>query len=563
MKIQDRRSKSLSPKPITENTLFYGDNLFILREHIPSESVDLIYLDPPFNSSRNYNVLFKDEHGTESEAQITAFEDTWHWNQLAEQTYHELLTEGPDSVSRMIAALREFVGANQMMAYLVMMTVRLVELHRVLKPIGSLYLHCDPTASHYLKIILDTIFGPEQFRNEIIWQRTSSHSDAKQGAEHFGRIHDAILFYGKSNQLVWTPQHTEHDANYIKVHYPHVEAVTGRKYGLWDITGPGGAAKGNPYYEIFGIAKYWRYSQAKMEEKIKEGRVIQPRPGAIPREIRYLDETSGIPIGTIWTDVHPINSQAHERLGYPTQKPLALLERIIQASSKPGDLVLDPFCGCGTAIAAAQKLGRKWIGIDITHLSIALQKYRLEAMFPGIKYKVVGEPKDIGAARQLASEDRYQFQWWALSLIRARPLGGQEGSREGKKGSDKGIDGVIAFIDDNTGKAKRVLVQVKSGHVKSGDIRDLKGTLQRESAAISVFITLEKPSQDMTTEAVSAGFYYSPGWNKDYPRIQILTIEELLHNAEVKMPPQFGTFKQAQRVQQTEVQQGELGLSTG
>ncbi len=300
-----------------------------------------------------------------------------------------------------------------------------------------------------------------------------------------------------------------------------------------------------------------------MEEKIKEGRVIQPRPGAIPREIRYLDETSGIPIGTIWTDVHPINSQAHERLGYPTQKPLALLERIIQASSKPGDLVLDPFCGCGTAIAAAQKLGRKWIGIDITHLSIALQKYRLEAMFPGIKYKVVGEPKDIGAARQLASEDRYQFQWWALSLIRARPLGGQEGSREGKKGSDKGIDGVIAFIDDNTGKAKRVLVQVKSGHVKSGDIRDLKGTLQRESAAISVFITLEKPSQDMTTEAVSAGFYYSPGWNKDYPRIQILTIEELLHNAEVKMPPQFGTFKQAQRVQQTEVQQGELGLSTG
>ena len=553
----------MSPKPITENTLFYGDNLFILREHIPSESVDLIYLDPPFNSSRNYNVLFKDEHGTESEAQITAFEDTWHWNQLAEQTYHELLTEGPDSVSRMIAALREFVGANQMMAYLVMMTVRLVELHRVLKPIGSLYLHCDPTASHYLKIILDTIFGPEQFRNEIIWQRTSSHSDAKQGAEHFGRIHDAILFYGKSNQLVWTPQHTEHDANYIKVHYPHVEAVTGRKYGLWDITGPGGAAKGNPYYEIFGIAKYWRYSQAKMEEKIKEGRVIQPRPGAIPREIRYLDETSGIPIGTIWTDVHPINSQAHERLGYPTQKPLALLERIIQASSKPGDLVLDPFCGCGTAIAAAQKLGRKWIGIDITHLSIALQKYRLEAMFPGIKYKVVGEPKDIGAARQLASEDRYQFQWWALSLIRARPLGGQEGSREGKKGSDKGIDGVIAFIDDNTGKAKRVLVQVKSGHVKSGDIRDLKGTLQRESAAISVFITLEKPSQDMTTEAVSAGFYYSPGWNKDYPRIQILTIEELLHNAEVKMPPQFGTFKQAQRVQQTEVQQGELGLSTG
>ena len=234
--------------------------------------------------------------------------------------------------------------------------------------------------------------------------------------------------------------------------------------------------------------------------------------------------------------------------------------RNYQASSNPGDIVLDPFCGCGTAIAAAQKLNRKWIGIDITHLSIALQKYRLEAMFPGIKFNVRGEPTDIGAARQLATEDRYQFQWWSLSLIRARPLGGEAGSREGKKGSDKGIDGVIAFIDDNTGKAKRVLVQVKSGHVNSSYIRDLKGTLQREQAAIGVFITLEPPSKDMITEAVSAGFYHSPGWNQDYPRIQILTIEELLHNAEVKMPPQFGTFKQAQRVQQSDTEQYKLGL---
>ncbi len=234
---------------------------------------------------------------------------------------------------------------------------------------------------------------------------------------------------------------------------------------------------------------------------------------------------------------------------YPTQIKLGTLEKL-----------LDPFCGCGTAIAAAQKLERKWIGIDITHLSIALQKYRMEAMFPGIKFKVVSEPKDIGAARQLATEDRYQFQWWALSLIRARPLGGEAGSREGKKGSDKGIDGVIAFIDDNTGKAKRVLVQVKSGHVKSGDIRDLVGTVQREKAAIGVFITLEPPSKDMVTEAARAGFYHSIGWGQNFPCIQILTIEELLHNAEVKMPPQFGTFKQAQRVQQAGAEQVELGL---
>jgi len=277
----------------------------------------------------------------------------------------------------------------------------------------------------------------------------------------------------------------------------------------------------------------------------------------------------GVPLQDVWTDIPPMHNLSAERLGYPTQKPLALLERIIQTSSNPGDVVLDPFCGCGTAITAAQKLDRKWIGIDITHLSIALQKYRLEAMFPGIKFKVIGEPKDIGAAKQLAQEDRYQFQWWSLSLIRARPLGGQEGSREGKKGSDKGIDGVIAFIDDNTGKAKRVLVQVKSGHVNSSHIRDLKGTLQREQAAIGVFITLEPPTKDMNTEAVSAGFYYSPGWNQNYSRIQILTIEELLQAIKagktqlVNMPPQFGTFKQAQRVQQAGAEQGELGLSTG
>src|SRR3989440_11762671 len=292
-----------------------------------------------------------------------------------------------------------------------------------------------------------------------------------------------------------------------------------------------------------------------MQKLHDEGRIYYPqhKDGTFdtnkrPALKRYLNEQEGSIITNAWIDINPLHSSDAERLGYPTQKPLALLERIIQASSTPDSVILDPFCGCGTAIAAAQKLGRKWIGIDITHLSIALQKYRLEAMFPGTKFKVIGEPKDIGAARQLASEDRYQFQWWSLSLIRARPLGGETGSKEGKKGADKGIGGVIAFIDDSTGKGKGVIVQVKSGHVNSSHIRDLKGTLQREQAAIGVFITLETPTRDMTTEAVSAGFYHSPGWNRDFPRIQTLTIEELLHNAVVKMPPQFGTFKQAQKV---------------
>ncbi len=543
----------MSPRSITENTLFYGDNLYILREHIPSESIDLIYLDPPFNSNRSYNVLFKDEHGTESEAQIEAFEDTWHWNLEAEHTYTELLTEAPDHVAKMIESLHEFIGANQMMAYLVMMATRLVQLHRVLKPTGSLYLHCDPTASHYLKVILDTIFGPRCFRNEIIWQRTSAHNDPQR----YGANIDILLYYTKGTTWIWNQIYTPHDSEYLARF--RQRDPDGRLWTDDNLTAKG-LSGGGYEYEYKGVRSLWRCPEETMRKLDAEGRLHFTKAGGI-RLKRYLDDNKGLPLQALWTDIPPINSQAAERLGYPTQKPLALLDRIIQASSNPDSWILDPFCGCGTAIASAQKLGRKWIGIDITHLSIALQKYRLEAMFPGIKFKVVGEPKDIGAALQLATEDRYQFQWWALSLIRARPLGGEAGSREGKKGSDKGIDGVVAFIDDTTGKAKRVLVQVKSGHVKSGDIRDLKGTLQRENAAIGVFITLEKPSQDMNTEAVSAGFYHSLGWNKDYPRIQILTIEYLLKGAEVKMPPQFGTFKQAQRVQQSDAQQPELGLA--
>ncbi len=441
-----------------------------------------------------------------------------------------------------------------------MMAARLVELHRVLKPTGSLYLHCDPTASHYLKIILDTIFGPQNFRNEIIWKRTNVHSDAK----HWSPVSDTILFYTKGAKFTWNPPYAPHSEQHLESKYTATDP-DGRRYTLSDMTSPN--PRPNMMYEWMGYSSPpngWRYSKETMAKLHAEGRIWYPDSTAKrPRLKRYLDEMPGTLLSSIWTDIPPINSQAAERLGYPTQKPLVLIERIIQASSNPGDIILDPFCGCGTAIASAQKLDRKWIGIDITHLSIALQKYRLEAMFPGIEFKVVGEPKDIGAARQLASEDRYQFQWWSLSLIRARPLGGQEGSREGKKGSDKGIDGVIAFVDDNSGKAKRVLVQVKSGHVNSSHIRDLKGTIQREQAAIGVFITLEPPSKEMTTEAVSAGFYHSPGWNLNYPRIQILTIEELLHNAEGKMPPQFGTFKQAQRVQQPGALQGELDLSTG
>jgi site-specific DNA-methyltransferase (adenine-specific) len=540
---------AMRQQTITENTLFYGDNLDILREYIHAETIDLVYLDPPFNSSRNYNVLFKSESGAESESQITAFEDTWHWNNIAEGTYHQLLTQSPDHIAAMIEAMRKFIGSNQMMAYLVMMTVRLAELHRVLKPTGSLYLHCDSTASHYLKIILDTIFNPQNFKNEIIWKRTTAHSSARR----YGTIHDTVLFYSKSDVFTWNAQFTPYSADYIASHYNYQDP-DGRVFTLSDLTGAGVTRDGDTGkdwhgYNVTAKGRHWAYSPSTLDKLDEQGLIYWPTNGGWPRHKRYLDTTSGTPLQDVWDDIFPVNSMAQERLGYPTQKPLALLERIINASSNKGDIVLDPFCGCGTAVAAAQKLERTWIGIDITHLSIALQKYRLAAMFPDMKYKVIGEPNDIGSAHQLASEDRYQFQWWACSLIKAQPQGAQEGSKTGKKGSDKGIDGIIPFVDDHTGKRKRVLVQVKSGHVKSGDIRDLIGTMNREEAHIGVFITLEEPSRDMKTEAVSAGFYHSPGFNRDYPRVQILSISELLQGAEIKMPPEFETFKRAQRIQ--------------
>ena len=548
----------MSPKPITNNTLFYGDNLPILREYVPTESVDLIYLDPPFNSNRSYNVLFKDESGKQSESQLTAFDDTWHWGEQAEDTYSELVTQAPTDVGKMIAALRGFIGENQMMAYLVMMAARLVELHRVLKPTGSLYLHCDPTASHYLKIVLDTVFGPENFRNEIVWKRTTTHSDAKR----WSPVSDSILYYGKAGVSTWNPQFSEHDPAYVTEKYRHNDNDGRGLYRLDNMTSPN--PRPNMMYEWKGHASPpfgWRYSRETMAKLDEEGRIWYPDSKAKrPQLKRYLSEMQGRIFDNVWLDVYPINSQAQERLGYPTQKPLALLERILQASSNPGDVVLDPFCGCGTAVAAAESLGRKWIGIDVTHLAIALMRYRLDSMFPGIKYDVIGEPQDLGAARQLAQDDRYQFQWWACSLIQAKPLGGQVGSKTGKKGSDKGIDGVITFLDDNTGKPKQIMVQVKSGHVKSGDIRDLIGVLDREKAAIGVFVTLEPPTADMTTEAIKAGKYHSPGWNQDYRRVQILTIEELLQGKQVQMPPTAQTFKQAQKANKGKGEQEGLGI---
>lgn len=363
------------------NLLYYGDNLDVLRRHINDEAIDLVYLDPPFNSNASYNVLFAERDGTQAAARIKAFEDTWRWDQGAARAFEDTVEAG-GRVSQALQAFRTFLGDSDMMAYLAMMAPRLFELRRVLKPTGSLYLHCDPTASHYLKMLLDAVFGPRNFRNEIIWKRAHAHSDARQGSKHFGRITDTLLFYAKGPDSTWNPQFAPYDEEYIQRDYRRVDP-DGRRYRIDNLQGPGGAAKGNPYYEVMGVKRHWRYSKEKMAELVRQGRVVQTRPGAVPQYKRYLDEMPGVPIQNLWADLRVLSNRSKEMLGYPTQKPEALLERIVRASSNEGDVVLDPFCGCGTTIAAAQKLKRRWIGIDITNLAITLIRSRLTDTFTG------------------------------------------------------------------------------------------------------------------------------------------------------------------------------------
>ena len=540
------------------NALYYGDNLAVLREYISDESVDLIYLDPPFNSNASYNVLFREKSGEDSPAQIKAFTDTWQWTQETERTYELDIIQNPATplqVKEMVAALRQFVGTNAMTAYLVMMAPRLVELHRVLKPTGSIYLHCDPTAGHYLRLLMDATFGKERFKSQIVWKRTSAHSDTRQGRKQHGRICDLILFYTKGESWTWNPLYTEYDKDYIDQSYRHTEEETGRRYQLDNMTGPGEARKGNPSYEVMGVTRYWRYSQERMNRLISEGRVVQTRPGAVPRYKRYLDEMPGVPLQDLWTDINPIGSRAKERLGYPTQKPQSLLERIILSSSNPGDVVLDPFCGCGTAVAAAEKLQRRWLGIDVTHLAVALMKSRLKTAFnllPVRDYQVFGEPVDAGSARALWQQDPFQFQFWAVSLLEAQP---QDRAR---RGPDRGIDGILYFIDGPRRSPQKVVIQVKGGKVSSPVIRDLKGVVEREKAAMGLFITLEEPTRAMLTEAASGGLFHSHIWNRDYPKIQIRTISQMLQGPGFDLPPVPSAYQSAQRIRPSMGEQGML-----
>jgi site-specific DNA-methyltransferase (adenine-specific) len=503
------------------NTLYYGDNLEVMRKYLPDECIDLVYLDPPFNSNRDYNLLFREQSGEPAQGQIKAFTDTWQWS---ERAYVEFCQTCPPALVELVQGFVRTLGRNDLTAYLVMMAPRLVKLHQVLKPTGSLYLHCDYLASSYLRVMLDVVFGAKNFRNEIVWKRTSAHANV---GKRYGVITDTILFYTKTQNYKWNTLYTPYSEEHIQNTYRYIEEGTGRRYALRDLTASMQRASSGQLYEWKGIrppaSRCWAYTRDQMERFESERRIVYSSKG-YPRLKVYLDEMPGVPLQNLWTDLPPISSHSAERLGYPTQKPIALLERIIQASSNEGDTVLDPFCGCGTAIVAAQKLNRRWIGIDITHLAIALIKYRLSDMFDlkeGKDYRVVGEPTTVAEARALAQQDRDEFQKWAIGLIpRARPY-------QDKKGKDTGIDGVLFFKDDLK-DPKRALIQVKSGRVSVKDVRDFRGVLEREGATLGLFVTLEPPTRDMVQEAERAGFYTTPLGNLRIPRLQIRTVEALL-----------------------------------
>ena len=537
-------------------TLYYGDNLEILQRYIKDESVDLVYLDPPFNSAQNYNAFFHEKDGTDAASQIHAFEDTWHWDIETKKAY-DAVTEQPGKVSDVMQAFYTFLGGNDMMAYLTMMSSRLVELRRVLKPTGSLYLHCDPTASHYLKLLCDAVFGHNNYKSEIVWKRTTTHNDSKRWSDNT----DTILFFTKSDDFTWNPQHEEYDPEYVADKYRYDDGDGRGSYMLDNMTSPN--PRPNMMYEWKGHQspeKGWRYSKETMAKLDAEGRIWYPEDKSKrPRLKRYLNEMSGSIMGNLWSDIFPINSQARERLGYPTQKPLALLERIVQASSNPGDVVLDPFCGCGTTIDAAEKLGRKWIGIDITQLATSLIKNRLRDTY-GDKIEIItiGEPTTPNEASVLAEQDKFQFQWWALGLVGARPV-------EQKKGADHGIDGKILFRDDpKAAKPVQIIIQVKGGKTGVKDVRDLRGVLDREKAAIGILISLQPPTGPMETEAASAGFYEHKMNKQKYPRIQLRTVKELMDGKGIERPSNVAaldeTFKKAPKAKAKGGEQTGLGL---
>jgi DNA modification methylase len=550
--------------------LYYGDNLDVLRRYVEDESADLVYLDPPFNSNASYNVLFAEQDGSRSAAQIKAFEDTWRWDQAAAAAYEETVESG-GRASQAMRAFRTVLGDSNMLAYLAMMAPRLIELRRVLKRTGSLYLHCDPTASHYLKLLLDATFGPKQFRSEIIWRRSNAHNKV---TTQYGPIHDALLFYSKTDTFTFHPGVRPYTKAYIEDRFKSHD--THGRYQLNYLTGPGTrkGASGVAWrgFDPTKAGRHWAIpaslrpflpdrgagmtTKAQLEALLAKDLIVFPKKaGGQPMYKQYVG--SGVPYQDVWAyqantrgvlfesdenideDVKWLEAE-DEKLGFETQKPVGLLKRIIETSSDEGDVVLDPFCGCGTTIQAAQELGRRWIGIDITYLATHLIKSRLvDAFGEGVEFDVTGEPTTREDAAKLAEEDRYQFEAWALGLVGARTV-------DKKKGADVGIDGRLLFHEKHGGKTRQAIISVKSGHVGVDQVRVLRNVVEREEAELGLFISLSKPTQPMRAEAASAGVYRSGSegvgtWGQ-HPKIQLLTIQELLEGKRPDMPPLAGSL---------------------
>jgi len=525
--------------------LFYGDNLDVLRRSIETESVDLIYLDPPFNSNRAYSVIFQSSSGEDSAAQIEAFDDSWHWSQQAQQQFEELIAGGaPVKVAEAIQAMHDLLGQNDVLAYLVMMTARLLEMHRVLKPTGSLFLHCDPTASHYLKIMLDAIFGPERFLNEVIWKRSSAHSKTKR----FAPVHDVILYYSKSKKYTWNASFQPIPQETIDNWYNNVEEGTGRRFNRADMTAAG-TRNGSSGLEWRGVnptakGRHWAIPSfvgdvvkgldtlEALDALDEAGRLYWPKKeGGVPMLKRYLDESPGIPALDIITDISPLNNVTAERLGYPTQKPIALLERLIKAASHVGDVVLDPFCGCGTTVDAAQLLDRYWIGIDVTYLAVDLIQKRLRHSYGDDILKQIevhGIPTDVPGAMALFEQNPFEFERWAVSLVDGQPNEKQVG--------DKGIDGRIRFYKTEK-DIGTILVSVKGGKtVNPSMVRDLAGTLEHSKGELALLILNTPPTRGMVDAADHSGIWEHPTTGRKFPKVQMITVAELLSSKKPDLP---------------------------
>lgn len=585
-----RKTPRTPKSPPVANHLYFGDNLAVLRESVADDSIDLVYLDPPFNSSRAYNVIFERHSKTEAQAQIEAFNDAWTWSQESETLYRQLLGgEAPVAVADTLEGLYKLLGESDMLAYLVMMAPRLIELHHKLKATGSLYLHCDPVASHYLKILLDAIFGPEQFRNEIIWRRTGAHGKVQR----YAPIHQVILFYTKSDAFTWNFPRRPYMRGHVAEYFVRDERGWRTNYYGNVLTGSGrrGGESGLPWrgFDPSAKGRHWAIPSALVEqvaddmshltqheklERLYELGHIKIVPGqAWPMYERYLQPNDGAPMPDLWAyepytqgtvfgtdegideDIRWLSPRDGERLGYETQKPVGLLKRIIAASSNPDDLVLDPFCGCGTTIAAANELGRRWIGIDVTYIAIDLIQKRLRAQYGDTilaQFEIGGIPKDRAGAHALFAQSPFEFQRWAVSLV--------DGTPNERTSGDRGIDGVVRFLADANRAMGRAVVSVKGGSINPSAVRDLLGTVEAQHAEMGILITLEPRTRGIDDAVRHSGAYTFVPTGRAYPRVQVLTIDELLAGQHPAMPTPLLPYVRAQRTHATQLVFDALGL---